>query len=55
MVEFGRLSPQTSFDIAQAFAKGQLRKRHRQVLIQTSEMLDFVMSAVTGNTTTKGC
>src|SRR6185295_2769594 len=55
MVEFGRLSPKTSFDIAQAFAKRQLRECHRQVLIQTSEMLDFVMSTITGDATPKGC
>jgi hypothetical protein len=55
VIELGGLRPQTGFDIAQALAKGQLCKRHRQVLIQTSETLDFVMSTVTRHAATKGC
>jgi hypothetical protein len=34
MIEFGVLRAQTNFDVAQAFAKRQLRKRHAQILIQ---------------------
>jgi hypothetical protein len=55
VIELGGLRAQTGFDIAQALAKGQLCKRHRQVLIQTSETLDFVMSTVTRYTATEGC
>ena len=34
MVEFGRLRTQTRFDVAQALAPGQLRKRQAQILIK---------------------
>jgi hypothetical protein len=55
VVELGRLSAKTSFDIAQALAIRQLRKRHREILIQATETLDLVVSAVAGHTTTEGC
>jgi hypothetical protein len=34
MIEFGILRAQADFDVTQAFAKRQLRKRHAKILIQ---------------------
>ena len=53
VIELGGLRAQTGFDVAQTLAKGQLRKGHRQVLIQTSEPLDLVMSTIMRHTATK--
>jgi hypothetical protein len=53
VVEFGGLRPQTRLDISETLAKRQLRKCHREVLIQTSETLDLVMSTVSRHTATK--
>jgi len=51
MVEFGGLTAQTGFDVAQALAVGQLRKRHAHKLVETGEMLDLVFSVVADDTT----
>ena len=53
VIKFGGLSTQTGFDVAQALAKRQLRKGHAEVLIQTSETLDLVMSPISRHTATK--
>ena len=55
VIELGGLSAKTGFDIAQALAKRQLRKDHREILIQTTEALNLVMSTITRHTATKGC
>jgi hypothetical protein len=38
------LRTQIDFDIAQRFSMGQLRKRHREELIQTGKILDLVLA-----------
>jgi hypothetical protein len=53
VVELGGLRAQTGFDISETLAKRQLRKSHRQVLIQASEPLHLVMSTITRHTATE--
>ena len=43
------LRAQTRLDVAQAFPKSQLRKRHAQKLIHAGESLDPAVPAVTGH------
>jgi len=50
VVELGGLAAQTGFDVAQALAVGQLRERHTQKLVETSEVFDLVLSVVTSDT-----
>lgn len=50
MVELGGLTAQTGFDIAQTLAIGQLRERHAQKLVETSEVFDLVLSVVASDT-----
>ena len=45
VVEIFSLSPQIDLDIAQRFACGQLGKGQHQKLIQTTEVLNFVLRA----------
>ena len=51
MVELGGLAAQTSFDVAQTLAVGQLRKRHAHKLVETGEMFDLVFPVVSDDTT----
>jgi hypothetical protein len=53
VIELGGLRAKTRLDISETLAKGQLRKGHRQVLTQTNEPLDLVISTVTRHTATK--
>jgi hypothetical protein len=53
VVELALLGPQTRFDIAQALSVSQLGKRHAEVLIETREALDLVVSIVACHTTAK--
>lgn len=46
MVKLGGLTAQTGFDVAQALAIGQLRERHTQKLVETSEVFDLVLPVV---------
>ncbi len=50
VVELGGLAAQTRFDVAQTLAIGQLRERHAQKLIETSEVFDLVLSVVASDT-----
>ncbi len=54
VVELRGLGAQAHFDIAQAFATGQLRKGHAQELVQAGEGLDLVLAAVARHAATKG-
>jgi hypothetical protein len=54
MIQFGCLHAQTRLDVAQALAKGDLGKRHRQKLIETCERLDLVISTITSHAKPKG-
>jgi hypothetical protein len=47
MVEFGAQRSQTSDDVAQALAIGQLRERHATILIGTTEIADSMIAVVT--------
>ena len=53
MIELGGLRAQTSFDVAQAFAPGQLRKRQTQILIKAGESLDLVLATIARDGPTK--
>ena len=44
VIELARLRTQTRFDVAQALAIGQLRKRQAQILIEAGESLDLVLA-----------
>ena len=46
VVELGLHHAKTGLDVAQAFAVGELRKRHRQELVETAEGLHAVVAAV---------
>ena len=46
MIELRALRPQARLDVAQALAIGQLRERHRQVLVEAGEPLDLVLAVV---------
>src|SRR5262245_48530989 len=46
VIEPCALRPQTRLDVAQALAISQLRKRHRQVLIEAGEPFDLVLARV---------
>ena len=54
MVELATLRSQTSLDIAQALAIGQLREGHGEELIQTGEGFDLALALITGDTSPKG-
>lgn len=54
VVQPRRLRTKIDFDIAQRFARGQLRKRHGKELIQTREGLHLVIAAMSCDATTKG-
>ena len=45
VIELRALRPQARLDVAQALAIGQLRERHRQVLVEAGEPLDLVLAA----------
>ncbi len=45
-IELSVLRPQACLDVAQALAIGQLRERHRQVLVEAREPLDLVLAVV---------
>src|SRR5271168_4675886 len=47
MIEFARHRSKTEFDVAEAFAKGQLRKTHAQKLIVARKAAGFVITVVT--------
>ena len=49
MIELGALRAKTCFDVAQAFAIGQLRESHAQVLIEAREAFDLVLALVASN------
>ena len=53
VVELGGLAAQTRFDVAQTLAIGKLRERHAQKLVETSEVLDLVLSFVASDTSAK--
>jgi hypothetical protein len=53
MIEPGGGCPQAGLDVAQALAKGQLRKGHAQKLIPTGEALDFEVAVVPLNALAK--
>ena len=53
VVQPDRQRAQVDLDIAQRFACGQLGKGHGEELIQTRELLDFVVAPVRRNTTPK--
>lgn len=46
MVGLRALCPEARLDVAQALAIGELRERHRQILIEAGEALDLVRAAV---------
>ena len=50
MIEFRTLCTQAGFDVAQAFPIGQLTKGHTQVLVETVECLQLVISPVSLDT-----
>jgi hypothetical protein len=54
VVEFRGLSRQTDFDIAQALSVGQLRERHRSVLLSTAQRSHPIVAAITRNNPRKG-
>ena len=54
VVELGLLRAQARLDVAQALAKGQLRERHAQELIQAGERLDLAVALVTPDAPAKG-
>lgn len=54
VVKLARLTAQARFDVAQTLAVRQLRKRHAQVLVEASELLDLVFPAIAGDATAKG-
>jgi hypothetical protein len=47
------IAVQARFDVAQTLAIGQLRERHRQILIEARERFDLVLAVVTRHTATK--
>ena len=47
------LRSQASFDVAKIFPTGQLRECHREILIETRETLDLVLSTVTRHASPK--
>jgi hypothetical protein len=51
MVQFGFQGVQTSFDIAETVAAGQLSKRHAEKLIEAGELPDTIISFVLEDTT----
>ena len=53
VVELGRLTAQTGFDVPQTLAIGQLRERQAQKLVETSEVLDLVLPVVASDTSAK--
>ena len=46
VIEFGFLGAQTGLDVSEALAVGELCKGHTEVLIETREADDFVVSLV---------
>ena len=50
VIELGGLAAQTGFDVAQTLAISQLRERHTQKLVETSEVFDLVLSVVASDT-----
>ncbi len=46
MIELGAHSAKTRFDVPQAFAIGQLSKRHHPEVIRTGEGLDLVIASI---------
>src|SRR3989338_318045 len=50
VVKLGGLTAQTGFDVAQTLAISQLRERHTEKLIETSEVFDLVLSVVASDT-----
>jgi hypothetical protein len=53
MIQFGRLSPQTSLNVAQAFPRGELREGQASKLINARKMLDLVLATITSHATAK--
>jgi phytoene dehydrogenase-like protein len=53
VVELGRLTAQTGFDVAQALPVGRLCEGHAQVLVETGEVFDLVLSIVASNAATE--
>src|SRR6185503_8229907 len=53
VIELGALCSETSLDIAQTFAKGQLCEGHRPILVQAREALDLVLAVVQLHATSK--
>ena len=49
MIELGLEGPQTRLDVAQAFAKGQLRERHAEKLVPAREATRTTVSTVPPN------
>ena len=54
VIQARSLSPQIDLDVPQALAVGELCEGHCKELIQTSEVLDFAISAVAFDATGKG-
>jgi hypothetical protein len=52
VVQFVFLGSQAGFDIAQALPISELGAHHTEILIVATELLDFVVAAVSRNTLT---
>tara|TARA_B100001013_G_C24386891_1_gene354423 strand:- start:147 stop:416 length:270 start_codon:yes stop_codon:yes gene_type:complete len=46
VIAFRSHRPKTRFDVAKAFAIGQLREAHDAIVVGALELLDFVIAAV---------
>ena len=53
MVELGLMGAQTGFDVAQAFAVGQLREGHAEKLIEVRKCFGGIFGRVTLHTAAK--
>ena len=53
MVELGVLGSQAGLDIANALTLGELSESHAQVLVETGEAFDLVVTAVARDATAK--
>src|SRR6266850_2673075 len=54
MIELRTVCSQAGLDIAQALSPCELRERHAQILVETGEVLDLVLTAVASNATLEG-
>jgi hypothetical protein len=51
MIELRTMGSQAGFDVAQAPSPCELRERHAQILVETGEVFDLVLAAVTSDAT----